>query len=100
MFRPTVPFEEQLGILEFVDHIEPYPMDIGEDEPVMAKPIGVFEYTLSRHGIYMLAVTPNRTVLTTTSYGRTRKKAEFPTLLDALDYVYRNHPYEREGDDE
>lgn len=56
---------------------------------------GIFEDSLSAHGIYQLHVRPDLTScdLTVTRYGRTKSLKKFDNVEDAMDYINKHHYY-------
>lgn len=82
MFDQNRPFEEQLGIKDFLPYID---YDY----------LGIFDDTLSANGIYELHDIHAKPKLTKTVYGRIRDEKQFDTFDEALKYVYDRHPYEK-----
>lgn len=58
--------------------------------------LGVFEHTLSEHGIYKLLIDKEtmRCELTFTRYSRTSSEKTFENLNEAIEYIYDKHYYE------
>jgi hypothetical protein len=81
------PLDAQLGILQFVPEVKP--MKDGK------KHLGIFESTLSEHGVWSLAVSPDDSVeLELTRYGRKSIEGTFKSVMEALEYVHKHRYYE------
>ena len=87
-FDQNKPFEEQLGVLEFI----PYIKKIKGEE---FKLVGVLEETCSFHGIYELRIYPDHTELTVTSCGHLKIVFSNVDIKVVLKHVYDNFPYKR-----
>ena len=77
------PLSEQMGIAEWLPYIKAL-----EGKKI----IGISECTLSEHGVYLLKITGRKYSITKTTYGHESVKAEFPSLLKAMEYIYEKHP--------
>lgn len=83
-------------VAKWLGEFIPYMKPLGDYE----KKISVFESTLSRWGTYDLICQGSQWKLMKTTYGREEILQEFDNLIEALEYIKTNHPYERENDDD
>ena len=58
--------------------------------------ISVFESTLSEHGVFDLYVGEKTCELRKTTYGSQRVVFKVNSLLEALEYIQKHHPYDEE----
>lgn len=69
-------------------------------EPVDGwKVIGIFESTLSEHGVFNLYVGEKTCELRKTVYGSERVIFKANSLLETLEYIQKHHPYDNEDED-
>lgn len=91
VFDQNRPFEDQLGVLEVVEHIKPSAED-ATIEP--AKYIAILEHTCSEYGVYSVRVLSDGTSeLWKITYGQAEVVETRANLEGLLRYVYDNHPY-------
>lgn len=76
-FNQARPFDEQLGILEFIPYLD-------EDH------VGIREKSLSQYGSWTLKNIKSNPILCRNRY----EVAKFDNLMDALKYIYKHHPAE------
>lgn len=93
-FDQNKPFEEQLGILEFIPYIKANEKNI--------KKIRIFESSLSEGGAYSIEYDDSKKLaiyeIVKTSWGTNKTLETFHNLEACLKYVYDNHPYEWHND--
>lgn len=63
------------------------------------KIIGIFESTLSEHGVFNLYVGEKTCELRKTVYGRGRTVFKANSLLEMLKYIQKHHPYDNEDEE-
>lgn len=63
------------------------------------KIIGILESTLSQHGVFDLCVGEKTCELHKIVYGSERTVFKADSLLEALEYIQKHHPYDNEDED-
>lgn len=95
IFDQNKPFDEQLGILEFIPYLLPVN---GRDykTKLYDKCIGVFEESLSEGGVYQIVYIEKDKIwkLIITTYGREQSLITNKDIKEVLHHVYLYHPYE------
>jgi hypothetical protein len=91
MFDQNVPFEEQLGILDFFPFIEPSEY---HGQKIKSIHVGIFEHTLSEQYSYSLQANPEKTNFTVENHCG-HEYFESGNLMDTLKFIYERFPYIR-----
>lgn len=94
-FDQNLPFEDQLSILDFIPYIEEsYDDDYNENNLNEYKTFSVFEFSLSADGIYYVRFKEEKAYLCVIRF-HTFSILKSGTMMDVLEYIYNNHPYEK-----
>ena len=91
MLDQNKPLKDQQGIREWAPHLK------------LADGVGwidIFESSLSEHGVYQLRKEKGKLILEKTIYGRREDLKEFRTMPQALEYIYKHHPYQWAGEED
>lgn len=86
------PFANQLGILDFLPHIQPAKTRDTDKEEICY--IGIFEYSCSERYSYSLRANKEKTRFWVQNHVG-HVYLESSDLLEILEYIYNNFPYER-----
>jgi len=85
--KPETLTNAMKGLKKILPYIKP-----GEEGWVS---LHIFEHTLSERGGYCLEVKGTSCRLTKTTYGRHEILKDFDNLKDAMNYIYKNHYYQK-----
>ena len=80
--------------LEGLEKVLPHVKPIGE-----WKIIGILESTLSQHGVFNLYVGEKTCELRKTVYGSEHTVFKAGSLLEALEYIQKHHPYDNDDEE-